>query len=268
MISYKPGSTGGGGAASDLLSVLVSTPVSVTGTTALSSSAFGKLHVCSGTSANYTVTLPDPASSAGKLIGFRMAPGLTRLVTIAQHASELIDGAASRVLWASETALLLSDGTNWFKLAGRSIPMKCTMRLAANQGSIATSTMTKVLIDTVDDDPTAAMADTTNKRINIVRPASYQPTGNVIWSALSANSFRTITNVTKNVGIIVLANGESYGQSSTYPSVLAVVASVALAAGDYVELRGFHNSGATESFYGNTSPNSSTSLGLVEQPSW
>lgn len=40
------------------------------------------MHVCSGTTADYPVYLPKPADCAGHYIGFRMDPGLTKLVTL------------------------------------------------------------------------------------------------------------------------------------------------------------------------------------------
>jgi hypothetical protein len=40
------------------------------------------MNVCSGTTADYSVYLPKPADCIGHYIGFRMDPGLTKLVTI------------------------------------------------------------------------------------------------------------------------------------------------------------------------------------------
>ena len=73
----------------DLLATLVNTEVSITGTVGLSSAHFSIMHVCSGTTTDYTVTIPSPIGNAGKLIGFRMANSvlpsglpLTKKVTI------------------------------------------------------------------------------------------------------------------------------------------------------------------------------------------
>ena len=151
----------GGGGGGDLLATLVNAPVSVTGAT---SAVFGKLHVCSGTSANYTVGLPNPSGNANRLVGFRMAGGLTKLVTIAPFGSETIDGAASRVLWAGEKVILYTDGTNWYKLCGTPLPMRATARIN-NAQSIPSATHTKVLLNQSDADNTGLMVDLTNHQI-------------------------------------------------------------------------------------------------------
>jgi hypothetical protein len=107
----------------DLLAALTAAEVSVTAATTLTGTAFGRMHVCSGTSADYTVGLPAASGNTGKIIGLRMAVGLTKLVTIDANASELIDGSLTRVMWAGESAILMCDGTGWVKLFGNSIPM-------------------------------------------------------------------------------------------------------------------------------------------------
>lgn len=98
--------------------------VSVTGTTTLDATAFGKMHACSGTSADYTVTLPTVSGNAGKIIGFRGASALTKLVTLDGASAETVDGLASIILKANEGKLLLSTGTAWQVVAdsGRTKP--------------------------------------------------------------------------------------------------------------------------------------------------
>jgi hypothetical protein len=130
------------------------TPASISGTTNLTSAAFGTTQVCSGSSA-YTVTLPAPV--ANKFIGFRMDPTLTNLVTIAQHASETIDGAAFRVMWANEFAILGSDGTNWFKIAGKSIPMSATIYIGSGSTSCNSGASVFVPMNTVSFDNTSGL---------------------------------------------------------------------------------------------------------------
>jgi hypothetical protein len=165
---------GGSGSGGDLLSVLTSAEVSVTGTTTLTSLAFDKMHVCSGTSADYTVTLPAASGNAGKLIGVRMAAGLTKLVTLDGNGAETIDGLTTRVLWAQESAILLCDGAGWIKVAGRSIPM--TLWIARGTDfSVSGSTWTGVPLPAFGSG-FPGMHDTVNGRAVIVRPGIYQAT--------------------------------------------------------------------------------------------
>jgi hypothetical protein len=153
--------------------------VSVTGAT---TAQYGALHLCSGTSANYAVTLP--AVSAGGFLGFQMASGLTKLVTITRAGSALIDGATTRIMWAGESAFLYSDGTNWFKLFGKIVPMTCVMYRNAGGFVIPSGTPINIPMDTISSDPTGAMADNvTNNRINIVRASNYTIAGVVTATA-------------------------------------------------------------------------------------
>ena len=75
-----------------MLATLVNAEGAISGATTLISTALGKMHACSGTAADYTVGLPAVSVSAGKFIGFRMVPVLTKFVTLDGNASELIDG--------------------------------------------------------------------------------------------------------------------------------------------------------------------------------
>lgn len=78
----------GPGGSGDILSQLVSNEISIT---SAGTGTIGRMHVCSGTSSDYTVTLPDASANTGKLIGFRMASGLTKFVTIQGVSGQLID---------------------------------------------------------------------------------------------------------------------------------------------------------------------------------
>ncbi len=115
-----------------LFAPLTYSEVSVTGAV---TAAVGKMHVCSdsGTPADYTVTLPAVSGNTGKLIGFRMSSALTKLVTLDGNSTETIDGATTRIMWAGETAILLCDGKEWKKIAGKTIPMQAVLKLASPQ---------------------------------------------------------------------------------------------------------------------------------------
>lgn len=156
-----------------LLGVFGLTEIAVTSTT---TATIGRMHLCTGTSSDYTVTLPAASGNAGKLIGFRMGTtaALTKFVTLDGNASETIDGALTRIMWSYEAAILLCDGSNWFKLAGKSVPMAASLkRTTAMAANFADGTLTKVTLDTLVADTPTGQVDTSNNRISIKRPGSY-----------------------------------------------------------------------------------------------
>ena len=70
------------------------TKVLVTGAIALDSTAFGKVHFCSGTSADYTITLPTAVGNEGKMLLFKgdsLVANLNKAVTIDGAGTELLD---------------------------------------------------------------------------------------------------------------------------------------------------------------------------------
>lgn len=85
----------------------------ITGAVALDATAFGKVHFCTGTSADYNVTLPAVSGNSGKMLMFKGSPALTKVVTLLQNSADTIDGATSRPFAAYGELWLLCDGTNW-----------------------------------------------------------------------------------------------------------------------------------------------------------
>ena len=160
-----------GSAWADAPFVDVSSEVSVTAATTLTSTAFGKMHVCSGTAADYTVGLPAASGNAGKIIGIRISNACTKLITLDANDSESIDGAATRVMWAGESAILLCDGGGWTKIAGKSIPMVCKLTADAVQ-SIPNLTTTTARLDAVVID-TAGLGNIPSNNIMIRRGGIY-----------------------------------------------------------------------------------------------
>lgn len=238
------------------------TEVSITAAATLDSTAFGKWHVCSGTTADYTVVLPAVAGNAGKFIGIRMAPGLTKLVTIDGSGAETIDGAANRIMWAQESCELMCDGTTWAKVAGRSRPMFASLRLNANQ-SINNTTSTKIALNATDDDNTGTMADLANNRIIIKRPGNYDVDGQVYHDMGVAP--RKIGDVYKNG--VQLISKELGSYSATTFGVAAPSKKVTLAAGDLLVLYGYQDSGGAKNVYGHATT-SYTFLSVSEIPTW
>lgn len=159
-----------GGGGGDLLSTLTNAEISITAAT---TATISRMHVVSGTTSNYTVMLPAASGNAGKLIGIRIAPTATKLFTIDGNASETIDGSLVRIMWAGESCLLLCDGSNWFKVAGKSIPMDVLLkRTISDQTGIASTTHTQIVMDTLSKG-TSLLYDSTNGRVSIVRPGTY-----------------------------------------------------------------------------------------------
>ena len=155
-----------------------SSEISITGAITLTSTAFGKMHVCSGTSIDYTVGLPAASGNAGKLIGIRIANACTKLVTIDANSSESIDEVTTRVMWAGESAILLCDGVGWTKIAGKFIPMLCKISANAVQ-SIPTGAWTKFRMD-VDIFDNSNLSNLSNSSILIRRNGYYDVMGQVM----------------------------------------------------------------------------------------
>ena len=233
---------------------------SITGT---ATAVIGRLNVCSGTSADYTVTLPAVSGNAGKYIGFQMAPGLTKLVTLDGNSTETIDGATTRIMWAGETAILLCDGSNWFKVAGKSKPMACLMKAAATT-SVANTTSTTVVLATVTLDNTGTMADNASStRMYCRRTGDYLLTTVVRFGApaatADASSYYYLNDTTDFLQLYTCATTAAAGAN---PSA-GIAAPVALTAGDFIRLRAYHTIGSAKNALQDDSY-----MSLLEQPSW
>lgn len=220
----------GGGGSSDLLATLTAAEISVTGAT---TATISRMHTCSGTSADYTVTLPAASGNTGKLIGFRMATGLTKLVTIDGNASETIDGATTRVMWAGESAILLCDGSNWFKVAGNTIPMATRLTRATDQTGINSATSTPIDMTAQSWGP-AAMYDSGNSRLKIIRAGKY----NVSTTARLAATSGSFTYCQLEIGINGTADSGALLPAVLSGSVVRAGFSMAvnLAVNDYVQI--------------------------------
>lgn len=231
--------------------------------TAAATAIIGRLNVCSGTTADYTVTLPAVSGNAGKYIGFAMAQGLTRFVTLDGNASETIDGAATRIMWAGEVAILRCDGTAWTKVGGKTRPMVCLMSAAANT-SVANTTSTTIPVATVVSDNTGRMADTSGStRMYCRRGGNYLLTAVVRWAAATtagdASGYYYLNDTTDFLQIYAAAtntNGSAQPSSGT-------TAPASLATGDFIRLRGYHVSGASRNANAGDSY-----LALTELPTW
>lgn len=183
----KPISTATQTALDACLKLQTTSELSITGAATLTSAAVGKMHVCSGTTADYTIALPSAVGNAGKLIGFRMATGLTKLVTLDAGAGVTIDGSQMRIMWAHEAAVLMSDGAHWIKIAGKGRPMRACLRRSTAQ-SITNGAWTSIVCPTlVADNTPFGFADTVNGRVSIKRAGAYQASGFVSLGGVAAS---------------------------------------------------------------------------------
>lgn len=239
------------------------TEVSVTAAATLTSSAFGKMHVCSGTTADYTVGLPAVAGNAGKVIHFRMAAGLTKLVTLDGDGAETIDGSASRIMWAGETATLFCDGTAWTKLWGKSIPMRATILRAAAQ-AVANATIVAIAYDTATVDYPTGMADVANNRVVIRRPGEYLLGGQTGIDQLSGNATRVITQI--QVDGTAARQIEGSLTVGSFPALALPAVRLTLAAGALLTTIFFQDSGASRNT--GTGVNDRPTFDVTELPTW
>jgi hypothetical protein len=270
---YVDGGTGAwttlpSGGSGDWFATLTNAEVSITGATTLTSAAFDHLHTCSGTTANYTVTLPAVSGNAGKFVAFRMAATLTKFVTLAGNAAEAIDGSNTRILWANETAVLYCDGTAWTKVGGKSIPMAAVMALSATAGAATFAGSTNYVIpyDVVLTDNTGAMADTTNHKITVVRGSVYLCSIFVRWNSLPGNQARLIGAMVPYGGGAYIIGMDISGQGGGYP-VETCTQTATLAAGAAVEGNAVHFNGSNLQLYGD-SVGDGNLMALLEVPQW
>ncbi|WP_052659177.1 hypothetical protein [Pseudomonas sp. LFM046] len=241
----------GGGSGGDLLATLVNAEVAISAATTLTSGAFGKMHTVTGTTADYAVGLPAVSGNGGKLIGLRMSSALTKFITVDGNASELIDGALTRVMWKHEVAILYCDGTAWIKLGGKTVPM--VAEATRSTGDTTGIGVTKLIdLDTASNDP-AGLVDLSGDRINIKRTGSYLTTFQCVFPSGGTASTRQ-ARLDRNGANINSCGPDSGGRTArgSLP--------VTHTAGDYIQLSAFQNNG-TESVASNI-------LSIVEVPTW
>lgn len=249
------------------------TEVAVTAAVTLTATAFGKVHVCSGTSANYTVVLPTAVGQAGRTIGFRMSDALTKLVTLDGNGAETVNGQTTRVLHAGEVVTLQSDGANWVKVGTGvvTLPAICSMRLSSGTPTTAQSIpnatipMTKVLINVPDIDTTGLMADATNNRIVIPRTGRYRIDSSVRWASIGVAA-RVFSQVNVDGAGTPCVDETTVSASGSYASNNASY-TMTLTAGQVVTLHVFQNTGGAAYLYGDPT-DTSAFLTVTELPTW
>lgn len=278
-----PPSSGGNG---DITSTLVNTEVLVNGATTLTSASFGHMHNCvdSGTPASYTLTLPTATGNTGKMIGIRVSSSMTQYVTIATaspasyllHTPSGAGGAfmnqvASRVAYAGETRVLMSDGTHWIRISGSPIPMVGSLRVANGGQSIPNATMTKVVYDRCDVAPFTPgtnadfFADVANNQFTILRPGWYEVSGQCFFNYSSASALMLID---------VWVGGTQYNETAGYNTGAGQAIGKAgplifgFSAGSFVDMRVYQGTGATQTLQGLAGNNRPSYFNCKELDPW
>jgi uncharacterized protein YjbI with pentapeptide repeats len=203
----------------------------ISSVTTLTTDGLGKMHACTVT-APYTLTLPTPVGVSQQQIAVRVRQDATALLTLATAGGN-IEGQATRVMWAGESAILESDGTNWVKIGGKTIPMNCQIFQNTGQ-TLPDSTFAVVTVDITHLDNTGLMASPSTNQINVLRPGLYAVTGRMGMSGAPAAASRSILNVKSNGSTLLIQDERSVVTGTNL--CCAVSTDVALSAGDYVQL--------------------------------
>ena len=212
----------------------------------------GKHHIITETGADRTMTLPAASGNAGKGISIQITGSTTKLITIDGNASEAIDGALTRIMWANETATLLCDGSNWFKIAGKSIAM--TVTLGQNSSPSLTANTDLLLFDTLYySNCPAAFYSTANKKITALRPGEIQFDALITYNSGGSQS----TDVQCRLWIDG-SFGSTISPFSIQPYITGVYVTpsfsgrVNATAGQYYQMYAYHRAGTGFAIFGNT----------------
>lgn len=156
----------------------LSTVVNLTAASTLTASAFGKLHFITGTAA-FATTLPTPVGNAGKLIGFIVGAvaSASKLFTLTTPAGAIGRSGSSIVMWANESVLLRSNGSDWEVLQSKQIPFVGSLSTTTDGAISATFTACQLTTPSGDRTGLNLAYDATNKTFKAPRTSSYQFNG-------------------------------------------------------------------------------------------
>lgn len=248
-----------------------SNPIKVTGGPIIATP--GRVHLCTGTTTNYTLSLPDPAGYIGQSMAFVMdnntSTGLNRLVTLYCNVNYGIDNSFYRIMWPGETAILYSIGLSWTKIGGKSIPMAASLKRTTAQ-SVSSNTWTQIVCSTSIVDNTSALAvpcsDTINGRFNVFRGGNYvlsafssiagAANNSAFWVAAVKNAATPVANPNGNNRMYIFSADCEGNASTTFNC----------AAGDWIGVSQFCSDGVAR----NTaiSTDRQPTLSATEVPSW
>lgn len=253
---------GGGGGGS--ITSTVGTVSTITGTTTLTSANINTLYLVSGTTADYTINLPTTGLSTGNIISFSMVNALTKLVTI-NAGTKSIDGATTRVMWANEYATLMYDGTNWTKIAGRTIPMACEL-FGGGSTNVTDSTLTTITLSGTPSFNVGSMADSGNSRVIVRRAGNYNVSGAFNLATHTAGVTRLNCYFLKNGGTFFAI--ESSQPSTSADSGIGFNRPMALAAADTLLMQAYQANAGAATLATVNDGSRDPFLCIVEIPQW
>ncbi len=232
--------------------------------TTLTSRHVGSTVFCSPASpaANYAITLPAASSCLHKTIIISIPVYNYNLVTVSTGGSGTIDGLEERIMWANESAVLWSDGTDWHKTAGRSVPLSCRL-IRTTSMAVPTATVWKIDMTDVDFDNSGLMTDLAFGRIKCVRGGLYQCQARTTFGALAAS---TIVQVRIHINSDVRAYDIRECVLGGYPSP-EVTLTTTLLVDDLVYNYAFQTSGLDGNLYYDGDVQTQ-SLEVIELPQW
>ena len=172
-------------------------------------------------------------------------------------------------MWAGESAILLCDGSNWFKVSGKTIPMACRMyRASSSQTGFTSGTIIKVQM--TGGDGMAAMVDTGSYRALIKRTGMYEIAAAVLMDGSTyasdvTNSYlRVIQNTNGDGGTGTVMEASKFVKASVW-SGPAQTSVLSLTLADNLTLWLAQNSGSSvKVYYGSAY----TYLTVTEIPAW
>lgn len=161
--------------------------------------------------------------------------------------------AASQIglwYWATDTdQLFFDDGSRWVLISGRSIDSGCLVYLAAPDQSIATSTYTKIEMQTEDFDLANEYDPVTNFRFTAQRAGKYAVS--IILRLGNPTADKTFYGVIYLNGASILSVGTHMSSTGSISAAFAGV--MDLAANDYLECFAWQDCGGNKSVLANLS---------------
>ena len=254
----------------DMLGSIANAEVALT---AAGVAAIGTWTHCTATSANYALTLPALSASWGQFLGVTIDASSTYLVTLTSAGADTINGSATRVMRANESAVLYADQSagQWMKVAGLTIPMSGSIGVSANQ-TFANSTWTilsTAFATSLYLNAPAAFMTAASGRINILRPGRYRMTLSVLTSTTNG----TLNSPT--IGIAVNGTASAAYQfsiigSSSYNVSLTLDVEASFAAGAYLQPSAYYSGGSytTTFIYNDTASHANNWFTVTEIPTW
>lgn len=233
----------------DLVAPLHDTVISIT---AADTAVLGRVHLISGTTDDYSISLPPAAGNDGKLLAFVVdeSGNANKRYTLDAYDTEEINGATTRVLWAGESVVLLAQGGAWRRIAGYSRPMTCRLYYNVADGtfqSVATADDEKIPFNLALDG-TTFMDDSANSQIKAGRSGTYIVTAMCTFCGDSSGA--VLTAGAARMYITMPAS------RPTLPGISGSLVSVhgtcraALGKDDAVEVYAYQDSGSTQYIHG------------------